>query len=479
MDAENPPPTEAVRRALEENTIIAFNTGISRDRWMGFVEDIWGKSDICSLTSDADERDSRVTEVRKRRKTRASKIAAERERIARQQRELDEARSSLDQEAKEAAEESEEKATLARDGGKLRQSVSSKAKEVERLKRKKSSYLAFEDIDFVVRTLEDLSVLTRHGFTGVVVRSRHHFGWTTALYMTFEALFLSPPPFFPPLPGFFLLPFFPGSVPHQLGPGSASSPHHRVSRFSAPRFSATVHDGALTFFVHRQRGGLVRAPFDVPFAPLRSSQQVLFIWGSLTATGARMNPHEVGDDDDDATLVYLYAPVFPHEFGQPRRPRTPPRRCPRWPAVSPQRGRSWEPVAAQFAALTLTPTDASGCPSTSSPHTLGADPRSSAAVSPVCMPTRSGAEYHISALMSESWADAHVDPVMMERLNQLFLHMNQMERRAEERFTESERTVQGMANRLVVLERSPAPPPVPVSPPPLEIPLGQTMLLIG
>ncbi|MQL95774.1 hypothetical protein Taro_028446, partial [Colocasia esculenta] len=143
MDAENPPPTEAVRRVLEENTTIAFNMGSSRDRWMGSVEEIWGEvcrrharvawapydqriqaleSDICSLTNDADERDSRATEVRKRQKTRASKIAAERERVARLQRELDEARSSLDQEAREAAEESEEEATFARDGGKLRQS---------------------------------------------------------------------------------------------------------------------------------------------------------------------------------------------------------------------------------------------------------------------------------------------------------------------------------------------------------------------
>ncbi|MQM11333.1 hypothetical protein Taro_044243 [Colocasia esculenta] len=161
MEAENPPPTEAVRRALEENTVIAFNTGFPRDRWMGAVEDIWGEvcrlyaavtwapydqriqaleSDICSLTSEADELDSRAAEVHKRRKTRASKMAAERERIARLQRELDEARSSLDQEAREAA---KEEATFAGDGGKLRQSVSSKAKEVERLKRKKPHCLCF------------------------------------------------------------------------------------------------------------------------------------------------------------------------------------------------------------------------------------------------------------------------------------------------------------------------------------------------
>ncbi|MQL96881.1 hypothetical protein Taro_029560 [Colocasia esculenta] len=77
----------------------------------------------------------------------------------------------------------------------------------------------------------------------------------------------------------------------------------------------------------------------------------------------------------------------------------------------------------------------------------------------------SGVEYHISAPMSEFRADAHVVPGVMERLNQLFLRIDQMERQVEEWFTESERIVQGMANRLVVLERSPAPPLVPVHPP--------------
>ncbi|MQM08655.1 hypothetical protein Taro_041513 [Colocasia esculenta] len=70
-------------------------------------------------------------------------MAAERDRIARLQRELDEARSSLDQQAKEAAEAPEEEVTFAGGGGKLRQSVSSKAKEVERLKRKKPLCLYF------------------------------------------------------------------------------------------------------------------------------------------------------------------------------------------------------------------------------------------------------------------------------------------------------------------------------------------------
>ncbi|MQL82837.1 hypothetical protein Taro_015314, partial [Colocasia esculenta] len=79
----------------------------------------------------------------KRRKTRESKMAAERDKIARLQRELDEARSSLDQQAKEAAEAPEEEVTFAGGDGKLRQSVSSKAKEVERLKRKKSHCLCF------------------------------------------------------------------------------------------------------------------------------------------------------------------------------------------------------------------------------------------------------------------------------------------------------------------------------------------------
>ncbi|MQL97930.1 hypothetical protein Taro_030628 [Colocasia esculenta] len=39
----------------------------------------------------------------------------------------------------------------------------------------------------VVRTPGDMLVLTRRGFTGVVVRSRRHFGCTTAFYRTFES----------------------------------------------------------------------------------------------------------------------------------------------------------------------------------------------------------------------------------------------------------------------------------------------------
>ncbi|MQM01149.1 hypothetical protein Taro_033896 [Colocasia esculenta] len=40
----------------------------------------------------------------------------------------------------------------------------------------------------LVRTPEDILVLTLRGFTGVIERSRRHFGWTTMLYRTFEAL---------------------------------------------------------------------------------------------------------------------------------------------------------------------------------------------------------------------------------------------------------------------------------------------------
>ncbi|MQL76692.1 hypothetical protein Taro_009096 [Colocasia esculenta] len=109
-NAENPPPTEAIRGYVD-----------AKEAWSPYDQRIQAlESDICSLTSDADERDSWITEVRKRQKTRATKIAAERERITRLQREFDEARSSLDKEAREAAKDSKEEATLARDGGKFR-----------------------------------------------------------------------------------------------------------------------------------------------------------------------------------------------------------------------------------------------------------------------------------------------------------------------------------------------------------------------
>ncbi|MQL82035.1 hypothetical protein Taro_014498 [Colocasia esculenta] len=162
--AENPPSIEAVRCALEQNTAIAFHTDFSRDCWMTAVEEIWDEvcrlhaatawdpydqwiqaleSDMCSLTSEADEFDSRANEAHKRQKTRESKMAAERDRIARLQCELDEARSSLDQQTKEVADASEEEVTFAGGGTMLCQSVSSKAKEVERLKRKKPRCLCF------------------------------------------------------------------------------------------------------------------------------------------------------------------------------------------------------------------------------------------------------------------------------------------------------------------------------------------------
>ncbi|MQM09050.1 hypothetical protein Taro_041913 [Colocasia esculenta] len=63
--------------------------------------------------------------------------------IARLERELDEERSSLNQEARDEAKDSEEEAAYVRDGRNLRQLTTSKAKAVERLKRKKPSCLCF------------------------------------------------------------------------------------------------------------------------------------------------------------------------------------------------------------------------------------------------------------------------------------------------------------------------------------------------
>ncbi|MQL68703.1 hypothetical protein Taro_001000 [Colocasia esculenta] len=169
VDSENPPPIEAVKRILQDKTMLAFNSGITQSRWMEFVESIWGEvchcygnvvwapydqriqtleGDLCLLASDADRRGSRITDVHKGRKTRKLKITAEMENIVRLQRELEEARSSLDQEVKVDAKDSEEEAAFIKDDEEYHRSISSKTKEVERLKRKKPSWLLGFDFDF-------------------------------------------------------------------------------------------------------------------------------------------------------------------------------------------------------------------------------------------------------------------------------------------------------------------------------------------
>ncbi|MQL80456.1 hypothetical protein Taro_012905, partial [Colocasia esculenta] len=145
-------------------TARAFTLGIPRDRWMGFVKDIWDKvyslhvdvtwapysqrlqvleSDICSLSSDIDERDSRVADVRKRRKIRELRMATRGENIARLERELSRGRSSQAKDAKDEARDSEEESVLIRDGDDSRRVRSLKVKEAERLKRKQPSCLCF------------------------------------------------------------------------------------------------------------------------------------------------------------------------------------------------------------------------------------------------------------------------------------------------------------------------------------------------
>ncbi|MQL79059.1 hypothetical protein Taro_011479, partial [Colocasia esculenta] len=164
VDSEDPPPIDAVKLVLKEKTTLAFNSGISQKRWMAFVGDIWGEvcrrhgnavwapydqriqtleGDLCSSASDADRRGSRITEVRKGRKARKLKISAEMENVVRLQRELEEARSFLEQEVKDDAKDSEEEAALIKDDEEHRRSTSFKTKEVERLKRKKPSWLRF------------------------------------------------------------------------------------------------------------------------------------------------------------------------------------------------------------------------------------------------------------------------------------------------------------------------------------------------
>ncbi|MQL87882.1 hypothetical protein Taro_020430 [Colocasia esculenta] len=150
VDSEDPPPIDAVKRVLKEKTTLAFNSGISQKRWMAFVGDIWGEvcrrhgnavwvpyvqriqtleDDLCSSASDADRRGSRITEVRKGRKARKLKITAEMENVIRLQRELEEARSSLEQEVKGDAKDFEEEAALIKDDEEHRRSTSFKTKE--------------------------------------------------------------------------------------------------------------------------------------------------------------------------------------------------------------------------------------------------------------------------------------------------------------------------------------------------------------
>ncbi|MQL89980.1 hypothetical protein Taro_022560 [Colocasia esculenta] len=148
VDSEDPPPIDVVKRVLKEKTTLAFNSGISQNRWVAFVGDIWGEvccrhGDLCSSANDADRRGSRITEVRKGQKARKLKITAEMENVVRLQRELEEARSSLEQEVKGDAKDSEEEAALIKDDEEHRRSTSFKTKEVERLKRKKPSWLRF------------------------------------------------------------------------------------------------------------------------------------------------------------------------------------------------------------------------------------------------------------------------------------------------------------------------------------------------
>ncbi|MQM02195.1 hypothetical protein Taro_034960 [Colocasia esculenta] len=139
VDSEDPPPIEAVKRALREKTMLAFDSGIAQDRWMAFVRDIWDEGDLCSLASDANKLRSRIAEARKGRKTQKLKITAEMENIVRLQHELEEARSSLEQEVKDNTKDSKEEAAFIKDDEEHRRSTSSKTKEVEQLKRKKPS----------------------------------------------------------------------------------------------------------------------------------------------------------------------------------------------------------------------------------------------------------------------------------------------------------------------------------------------------
>ncbi|MQL95535.1 hypothetical protein Taro_028213 [Colocasia esculenta] len=98
---------------------------------------------IEALESDTDVGDLEAAEVRKRRKTRELRMAAREKSIARLERELDEARSSQDQDARNEVEDSEEGGLYVKDGNDSRRSRSSKAKKAERLQRKTPSCLCF------------------------------------------------------------------------------------------------------------------------------------------------------------------------------------------------------------------------------------------------------------------------------------------------------------------------------------------------
>ncbi|MQM23380.1 hypothetical protein Taro_056444, partial [Colocasia esculenta] len=164
VTSANPPPAEVMRRILAKYTIRTFNMDICRDRWMGFVKDTWDKvyclhdnatqvpysqrlqileSDICSLSGDIDESDSRAADVRKRRKMRELRMATRGENIACLELELGKERSSRAQDARDEARDSEEEAVFIRDGDGSRRVRSFKIKEAEQLKRKEPSCLCF------------------------------------------------------------------------------------------------------------------------------------------------------------------------------------------------------------------------------------------------------------------------------------------------------------------------------------------------
>ncbi|MQL80880.1 hypothetical protein Taro_013345 [Colocasia esculenta] len=148
VDSEDPPSIDAVKRALLRTNVGDIWDEVCRRYnnvvWAPYDRRIQTlEGDICSLTRDADRCSSRLAEVRKGQKARKLKITAETENIVHLQRELEEARSSLEQEVKDNTKDSEEEAAFIKDDEEHRRSTSSKTKEVERLKRKKPSWLRF------------------------------------------------------------------------------------------------------------------------------------------------------------------------------------------------------------------------------------------------------------------------------------------------------------------------------------------------
>ncbi|MQL69664.1 hypothetical protein Taro_001959 [Colocasia esculenta] len=125
-----------------------------------------------------DRRGSRIIEVRKGRKTRKLKITVEMENIIRLQRELEEARSSLGQEVKDDAKDSDEETDLIRDDDECRRSLASKSREVERLKRKKPSWLRF-GLKFGIRYGFELNLAYLCGF--LAMDSKFRFGFEYGL----------------------------------------------------------------------------------------------------------------------------------------------------------------------------------------------------------------------------------------------------------------------------------------------------------